>query len=121
MSITSMTANLFDKNVRSRGQAIYVNRRVHVESAGPEHFFAQVQGGELYDVRISKYQQGLEVWCDCIAFQDYGPCKHLWTAMLEADRRGALADVKQVLYLQKESDDSDEDVPLGGDIDDYDD
>jgi hypothetical protein len=120
MSITSMTANLFDRNVRSRGQAIYANRRVQVESSGRDHFFAQVQGGELYEVRISKYQQGLEVWCDCIAFQDYGPCKHLWTAMLEADRRGALADVKEVLYLQKDSEDPYEDAPLGGDIDDYD-
>jgi len=40
----------------------------------------------LYDVRLKKHDQGLEVWCDCPYFEDYGPCKHLWTAMLEADR-----------------------------------
>jgi uncharacterized Zn finger protein len=101
MSLTQMTAHLFEKNVRARGQNIYATRRVYVRSAGHDHFYAQVQGGDLYEVRISKAELGLEVWCDCIAFEDYGPCKHLWTAMLEADRRGALAAVRQVLYLQR--------------------
>ena len=104
MSLTQMTAHLFDRNVRARGQNIYASRRVHVNSAGHDHFYAQVQGGDLYDVRITKFELGLEVWCDCTAFADYGPCKHLWTAILEADRRGALADVRQVLYLQRAED-----------------
>jgi hypothetical protein len=104
MSLTQMTAHLFDRNVRARGQNIYATRRVHVNSAGHDHFYAQVQGGDLYDVRITKFELGLEVWCDCVAFEDYGPCKHLWTAILEADRRGALADVRQVLYLQRAED-----------------
>jgi len=110
MSLTSMAAYLFDRKVRSRGQAIYDNRRVHVESLGPDHFHAQVQGGDLYDVRITKIDLGLELWCGCIAFEEYGPCKHVWTAMLEADRRGAMADVKEVLFLQKEGDDDFPDV-----------
>ena len=109
MSLTQMTAHLFDKNVRARGQNIYATRRVYVRSAGFDHFYAQVQGGDLYDVRIDKSELGLEVWCECIAFEDHGPCKHLWTAILEADRRGALAAVKQVLYLQRS-----EDSPTGG-------
>jgi hypothetical protein len=104
MSLTQMTAHLFEKNVRARGQNIYATRRVYVKSAGHDHFFAQVQGGDLYDIRISKSELGLEVWCDCVAFADYGPCKHLWTAILEADRRGALAAVRQVLYLQRADD-----------------
>jgi hypothetical protein len=107
-----MTAFLFDKDSRSRGEVIYASRRVHVDSSGPDHFYAQVEGSDWYDVRITQHDLGLEVWCDCIAFEDYGPCKHLWTAMLEADRRGALAAVKQVFYLQKESDPFDEDVPV---------
>jgi superfamily II DNA or RNA helicase len=69
-----------------------------------------VQGGDLYDVRIAKLDDGLEVWCDCVAFEDYGPCKHLWTAMLEADRRGALAAVRRVAFLQKEAIDDDVEV-----------
>jgi superfamily II DNA or RNA helicase len=112
MSLVTTTAFLFDKNVRSRGQTLYDTRRVHVESSGPDHFHAQVQGGDLYDVRITKCDLGLEVWCDCVAFEDYGPCKHLWTAILEADRRGALAAVSQVLYLQKETAPYDDVVPL---------
>jgi len=109
MSLTQMTAHLFDKNVRARGQNLYATRRVHVMSAGHDHFRAQVQGGDLYDVRINKCELGLEVWCDCVAFEDYGPCKHLWTAILEADRRGALAAVRQVLYLQRA-----DEFPSGG-------
>jgi hypothetical protein len=105
MSLIQMAARFFHNHVRSRGETIYANRRVYVTSTGQDHFHAQVQGGDLYDVRIKKAEPGLEVWCDCIAFEDYGPCKHLWTALLEADRRGALAAVKQVLYLQKENSD----------------
>jgi len=102
MSLIQMAARFFHSQVRSRGEQIYATRRVYATSVGHDHFHAQVQGGELYDVRIQKTELGLEVWCDCISFEDHGPCKHLWTAMLEADRRGALAAVKQVLYLQKE-------------------
>jgi superfamily II DNA or RNA helicase len=102
-----MTAPLFDREVRSRGQNIYANRRVFVKSWSPGHFFAQVQGSDLYDVRLAKFQEGLVVWCDCIAFEDYGPCKHLWAATLEADRRGALSTVRHVLYLSREDNFSD--------------
>ena len=112
MSLTLMAAYIFDKSMRTKGESLYASRRVRVESSGPDHFYAQVHGGEVYDVRISKMHLGLEVWCDCISFEDYGLCKHLWTAMLEAERRGALADVKQVLYLQKEPDPIDPDLNL---------
>ncbi|HUB79188.1 MAG TPA: DEAD/DEAH box helicase [Bryobacteraceae bacterium] len=105
MSLIQMTAQFFHSQVRSRGEKIYASRRVYATSTGPDHFYGQVQGGDLYDVRIKKTELGLEVWCDCIAFEDYGPCKHVWTAILEADRRGSLAAVKQVLYLQKEDTD----------------
>jgi len=104
MSLTTMTAFLFDRTIRSKGEALYSSRRIHVDSTGPDHIHAQVQGGDLYQVRIAKYDQGLEVWCDCRYFEDYGPCKHLWTAMLEADRRGALDSVREVLYLRTEMD-----------------
>jgi len=108
MPIANMSAYLFDRTVRSKGESLHAARRIYVESSGPEHFNAQVQGGDLYDVRMKKFDQGLEVWCDCPYFEDYGPCKHLWTAMLEADRRGAMAGVREVLYLQTEVD------PWGG-------
>ena len=112
MSLATMTAFLFDQSVRAKGEGLYAARRIQVEAAGPEHMFAQVKGGELYDVRISKFERGLEVWCDCLFFEDYGPCKHLWTAMLEADRRGALSDVREVLYLEMEQEDYQEGLEI---------
>ena len=102
MPLATMTAFLFDKSVRSKGEGLYVARRIRLESSGADHIFALVQGGALYDVRISKFDRGLEVWCDCRYFQDCGPCKHLWAAILEADRRGALKGVREVLYMEME-------------------
>jgi superfamily II DNA or RNA helicase len=112
MSIASMSAFLFDRSVRSKGEALYNSRRIHVGSYGPDHFDAVVRGGDVYDVRMKKYDQGLEVWCDCQYFEDYGPCKHLWTAILEADRRGAMTSVREVLYLQMEDDPPGEELEL---------
>jgi hypothetical protein len=108
MSLSTMTAFHFDQGVRAKGEALYHAHRVYPRSFGPDHFFARVQGGELYDVRLSKFDRGLEVWCDCHYFADYGPCKHLWTAVLEADRRGALSSVREVLYLEMEEKDQEE-------------
>jgi superfamily II DNA or RNA helicase len=112
MSLTTMAAFLFDKHVRSKGEGLYANRRIHIDSSGPDHLHAVVRGGDMYDVRIHRFDQGLEVWCDCPYFADYGPCKHLWTAMLEAERRGALSAVREVLYLEMEPDPLDEDAPF---------
>jgi superfamily II DNA or RNA helicase len=112
MSLTTMSAFLFDKQVRAKGETLYATRRIYVDSSGPDHFHARVQGGDLYGVRIGKCDQGLEVWCDCPYFGDYGPCKHLWTALLEADRRGALGGVREVLFLQMEDDPYDEVGPF---------
>ena len=104
MSLAAITAPLFDKHVRSRGELLYATRKIRVESSGQDHFYAQVRGGDVYEVRIAPFEQGLEVSCECVYFEDYGPCKHLWTAILEADRHGALAGVRQVLFLQTELD-----------------
>jgi len=112
MSLTTMSAFLFDKQVRAKGEALYATRRIYVDSSGPDRFHARVQGGDLYGVRIGKCDQGLEVWCECPYFEDYGPCKHLWTALLEADRRGALGGVREVLFLQMEEDPYDEVGPF---------
>jgi superfamily II DNA or RNA helicase len=112
MSLATMTAFLFDNNVRARGQALYAARGVRPEGSGPGYFFARVQGGSLYEVRISQFERGLEVWCNCQYFADYGPCKHLWGALLEADSRGAMAGVREVLYLEMELDPYDDEEPL---------
>ena len=46
----------------------------------------------------------LLIGCDCPYYADSGPCKHIWAAILEADRRGSLADARSSKYLQLEDD-----------------
>jgi superfamily II DNA or RNA helicase len=104
MLLASKAASFFERNVRSKGELLFNSGRISVESSGPDHFRGLVRGGEFYGVSIVKYQDGLEVHCDCIYFEENGPCKHLWTAFLAAERRGALSAVHEVHFLQKESD-----------------
>ena len=54
MSLATMTAFLFDKTVRAKGEGLYVARRIQVDAFGPERMVALVKGGNLYEVRISK-------------------------------------------------------------------
>src|SRR5262244_3769503 len=102
MSLATMTAQFFDLGARSRGESLFSERRVRVNSSGRDHLFAEVKGNNSYEVRISAEDDGLEVWCDCIYFEDHGACKHLWAAMREADRRGALSDVHEVRKMGAE-------------------
>jgi hypothetical protein len=44
------------------------------------------------------------VFCECPYFGEYGTCKHLWAAILEADRIGALAGALDATYLKLEDD-----------------
>jgi superfamily II DNA or RNA helicase len=105
MSLASITAFLFDKSVRGKGDGFYAARRVHPRRWGPEFFSAHVRDEAAYEVRLAKADVGLEVWCDCRYFQDYGPCKHLWAAVLQADEQRALTGVHQVFYLEMEGQD----------------
>jgi SNF2-related domain/Helicase conserved C-terminal domain len=104
MSLSNRTAALFDRDVRSRGENLFYSRKIRVSSSDREHLHGFVRGGSEYEVRLTALDNALEVWCDCIYFEETGPCKHLWTAVMEADRVGALGVVTEVRYLQKELD-----------------
>src|SRR6185295_3201273 len=72
---------------------------VRVTDESPTHVHASVSGGNQYDVRVALDNGRLLVSCDCVYFSEYGKCKHLWATILEADRRGALADAMSAKYL----------------------
>ena len=59
-------------------------------------------GGRPYEVSITYDKGRLLVSCECPYFADFGRCKHLWAAILEADRRGALGQALHAKYLQLE-------------------
>ncbi len=116
MPLASRLAFQFEKRVQVRGVDLYQSRAVRVSEESARHLNAKVLGGRPYDVEISHDDGRLLVYCECPYFDEFGQCKHLWAALLEADRRGALADALQAKYLTLDDgseldDDEDEDNP----------
>lgn len=114
MPLASRLAFQFDQRVQFRGLGLFRDRAVRVVEESPSHLHALVTGGSLYDVRVTHDNGRLFVSCGCPYFSDYGQCKHLWAALLEADRRGALSEALNAKYLTIEDDsdiDDDDDHP----------
>jgi len=100
MPLATRLAFQFDKRVQIKGLNLFHGGAVRVTDKGDNYLFAEVKGGELYDVRLNYEAGKLFVWCDCAYFADSGPCKHLWGAVLEADRRGAVKEALNAKYLE---------------------
>jgi len=71
---------------RAKGEVYARLGRVEVQSSSPEHVLGRVRGSSLYRGRLMLEPRTREVecHCECPAFQDYGPCKHLWALALVA-------------------------------------
>src|SRR5262245_3149487 len=103
MSLSSKLAFEFPRGVQLRGQELFTQGRVRASDIEPNHFHGSVQGGRLYEVCLQYTHKGyLTVSCGCPHFEDMGACKHLWAAVLEADRRGALSATNEMRYLRLE-------------------
>src|SRR4051794_38687342 len=90
MPLASKLAFYFEKRVQFKGIGLFQSRRVDITSYSPGHFEAVVHGGSDYPVRLRFADKHLRVSCTCQYFDDNGECKHLWAAILESDRIGAL-------------------------------
>jgi hypothetical protein len=104
MTLAAKLAFQFEKKIQIRGQELYDQRAVKVVEATPKHLAAEVRGSRLYDVELNYAHNALLIGCDCPFYIDHGPCKHIWAAILEADRRGSLADAQSSRYLKLEDD-----------------
>ncbi|MGD1095831.1 MAG: DEAD/DEAH box helicase [Bryobacteraceae bacterium] len=115
MPLASRLAFQFEKGVQIRGVGLFQSRAVRVSEQSPRHLNAVVMGGKPYQVEISHDDGRLLVFCECPYFEEYGQCKHLWAAVLEADSRGALAEALHAKYLTlddgSEFEDDDDDDP----------
>ena len=69
-----------------------------------------MQGGSRYAVRLTYDAGCLMVYCACAYFAEFNRCKHLWAAVLEADRRGVLREAANggALRLARDADPDDE-------------
>src|SRR3954451_8462713 len=90
MPLASKLAFYFEKRVQFKGIGLFQSRRVKGSSYSPGNFEAVVSGGEDYPVRLRFRDKRLRISCTCPYFDENGECKHLWAAILEADRIGAL-------------------------------
>ncbi|MCW5966374.1 MAG: DEAD/DEAH box helicase [Bryobacterales bacterium] len=99
MSLTSKLAFQVPKQVQLRGYEIFRAGGVRVAEATLNSFLADVRGTSLYRVEMVFADREVEVFCTCPAFEKYGPCKHAWAAILEADRRGSLSEARSAPSL----------------------
>src|SRR5215471_7131440 len=103
MSLSSKLAFQFDRGVQSRGRELFLNGAVRASDIEANHFHGTVRGGRSYEVCMQYTHNGyLSVSCECEHFLDSGACKHLWAAVLEAERRGALSAAQNARYLKLE-------------------
>src|SRR5271157_2614605 len=100
MTLAAKLAFEFDKRVQFKGLGLSRGGAIRIQRAGPDHLFALVTGSQEYTVNLAFSDGRLEVSCDCPYFAEWGPCKHLWAAVLEADRRGSLAKARDAKYLK---------------------
>ena len=89
VALAPKLAFYFEKRVQFKGIGLFQSRRIDISSYSPGHLDAIVHGGEDYTVRLRFIDKRLRIGCTCPYFDDNGECKHVWAAILEADRRDA--------------------------------
>src|ERR1019366_2489038 len=95
MPLASKLAFQFERSLQFKGLNLFHARAVRISEANQAHLFGEVQGGSRYPIRMTHEDGRLSVYCACPYFADFGRCKHLWAAVLEADRRGVLGEASK--------------------------
>ena len=82
----------FATRIRERGLSYYHSGAVDIWSSDSFHVDAKVVGRTTYRVRLRLQGRDLRVDCTCPYFDsEYENCKHIWAAMVAAEREGKLA------------------------------
>jgi len=100
MPLASKLAYQFERRLQFKGLGLLQSNAVRLTDANQSHLYGEVQGTERYPVRLTYEGNRLVVSCGCLYFRDYGRCKHLWAAILEADRKGVLTNALQANSLR---------------------
>ncbi|MEA1868258.1 MAG: SWIM zinc finger family protein, partial [Thermodesulfobacteriota bacterium] len=75
--------------IRQRGEYYAERGKVILKEVSREKILATVQGSKLYSATVlDRHSRDgkIHVSCTCPFFQQGFPCKHLWAAIVEADR-----------------------------------
>ena len=92
MPLASKVAFQFERRLQFKGLTLFHGNAVRVTDANQSHLYGDVLGSSRYPVRITHHEGVLSVYCACDLFAGSGRCKHLWAAILEADKRGVLGE-----------------------------
>lgn len=74
--------NFVDEPYFSRGNDYFKRRLVKIISLTPFQVKAHALGTSLYTVNLKFQRNELDGDCTCIAYEDFGPCKHIAAASL---------------------------------------
>ncbi|MEL6539206.1 MAG: SWIM zinc finger family protein [Bacteroidota bacterium] len=78
MEITWEQLNKFvDEPYLSRGEKYCDEGLVGIVKEGKKYVKAQVLGSTMYEVTLRLINKRLSGECNCPAFEDFGPCKHI--------------------------------------------
>src|SRR5579871_6297088 len=111
MTLSQRLDGKFDAASQRKGRSLFLSRAVRLNEGSPRHFHGEVQGTRYYQVRIDFDGRTVSLSCECPYFAQFGPCKHLWATVLEAQKRGLLSEVTKASELEVEED-LDDDLDL---------
>jgi superfamily II DNA or RNA helicase len=90
----SFTARLFnqvDRLSQERGRRYFLRGAVDFIEGDAWSLHAGVQGTQHYDVHVSSEKHVINVSCTCPFYErEIVPCKHIWAALLAAEKSGLL-------------------------------
>lgn len=95
ITIADRAGRSFPVHAHAQGYARWKGGNVSIEEESPRAVRAKVRGEQIRDVRLQDQDGRLLVQCTCPSrtFERPG-CKHVWAALLEIDKRGALAGLR---------------------------
>jgi superfamily II DNA or RNA helicase len=90
MVLVSNLSSNFPPRVRQRGDELDRYGAVRLIHGDAFAVSAIVHGSQPYSVQLEREKNDLFVSCECAYFLSDGACKHIWAAILSADRKNLL-------------------------------
>lgn len=81
--------NLFSEPFYRRGLTYFKQKRIRdlYYETSRNMWYGKVVGSDVYAVRLDIREGDIEYDCDCLAYAQYGECKHAVACLLEVERR----------------------------------